>query len=134
MLSYFLSLALRSLMLFCSGASSRLPRACICLLRDIGKFVLSSLLLHHWILYFFSFLIFVSFLSLLEGHHCFITMLMFGFSLCLNCSVATVAAAIIAAIPESLFSTTIAFTHKVGGVLIFKFFYNSINFLIFNFL
>ena len=45
-----------SLKLFCFGASFPLPRACICLLRGIVKFVLTSLLLlHHWFLYFFRF-------------------------------------------------------------------------------
>ena len=81
-LSYFISLVLRSLLLFCFSAYSRLPRAHICLLRAIGMFVSSSLLLlHHWFLYFFRFsylflfyhcskVIIVSFPRWCLGFHC----------------------------------------------------------------
>jgi len=67
-----------------------------CLLRAIGKFVSSFvLLLHHWFFLFFSFILFVCFLPLLEGHHCFIATMLFGFLMCPICLVvvATSAAA-----------------------------------------
>ena len=89
-LSYFLSLAL--CFLFCSNASSSSSSSLHCLLRAIGKFVSSSvLLLYHWFLYFFGF----SYLFLFC--HCskvttvsLSSTLVFGFSLCPIRSVAVV--------------------------------------------
>ena len=113
----FFSLALR--FLFNSSTlvfsliflESALSSSCYC------KFISSSLLLlHHWFLYFFVFLLFVYFLPLLKGHHYFIVMLVFRFLMWPICSIAAIVVA-------SLFTTIVASTHKVGGVLnFFKFF------------
>jgi len=94
---------------------------------SLGKLFSSSLLLLHHCFFFFCFSYLFIFFHCIEGHHsyCFI-----AFNTVLWVFVVFPFASSTLSLPLSpLFTTIVAFMHKVGGVFIFlKYFFNVINF------